>query len=319
MKKEIEVLMAVYNGEKFIREQIHSILNQTDPDVKIIIRDNASEDSTIKIVEECIHSHPDRIKLIRSAKNVGVIGNFAALMEQSKADYVMFSDADDVWKKDKIEKTFAKLKAIEKIHGSKKSILIHTDLTVVNRELQTIHESFWKYSNLNVTQKGHLLNRLLIQNVVTGCTVMVNRALLNLALPIPDHIVMHDWWLGLVASAFGSIDTVNAPTILYRQHGGNDTGAKKYGVISYLKRVLNRSQKKKISDNIQKRFRQAETLSERYKMMLSHENKDILDAFVKMESATFFKKRYLMAKYGFYKHGILRNAIEFLPLDWLWK
>lgn len=315
---KIEVLMAVYNGEKFIAEQLHSILNQTEKDLHITIRDNYSEDNTVKIVQDIAKAHPERISLICSAQNDGVIGNFAALMQQSRADYIMFSDADDVWHKDKIEKTFAKFNQLEKLYGKETPLLVHTDLIVTDRSLNLTAPSFWKFSHLDIA-KGNALNRLLVQNVITGCTVMINRALLKAAMPIPASIVMHDWWLGLNASALGHVGTVNEATMLYRQHGGNDTGAKKYGFISYLKRALDKKQKKKISENIQKRFKQAKSLLEKHKTNLNSDQIATIEAFIKMQNASFFHKRFLMAKHGLYKHGFLRNTIEFLPMDWFWK
>lgn len=318
MSYQIDVLMAVYNGEKYIEEQITSILNQTYQNLHLFIRDNASEDSTVNIIEKLMEQNPDRITLLCSLENVGVIGNFSALMEQSHADYVMFSDADDVWQLDKVEKTVAKLNELEKMHGKDKPLLVHTDLSVVNGQLKPLHPSFWKYSHIK-PHKGHTLNRLIVQNVVTGCTVLVNRPLLNLALPIPESIVMHDWWLALIASAFGQIGTVDEPTMLYRQHGSNDTGAKKFSIVSSLKRHLNKKEQQKISLTKPKRFKQAQELLQRYKQLLNPKQIILLSDFVLMEKASFFKKRYLMTKHKFLKHGFARNVASFLPFDSLKK
>lgn len=304
--------MAVYNGEKFIKEQIESILNQNHPHFHLIIRDNASQDSTVSIVHEIQNKHPGRITLLRSPNNVGVIGNFAALMHHSQADYVMFSDADDVWHQDKVAKTFAKFKAMEGMHGKTTPLLVHTDLSVANRQLDVVHPSFWKFSHLN-TSTGHALNRLLVQNVITGCTVMVNRSLLNLAMPIPENVIMHDWWLGLIASACGAIGTVDHSTMLYRQHGSNDTGAKRYGFVPYIRRVLNTKERQKISENVKKRFKQARHLLERHSNLLTRDQKLLLEAYIRLESASFFHKRYLTARHRFYKQGFLRNVMEFFP------
>lgn len=311
---QIDILMAVYNGAKYIEEQIDSILHQTYSDLHLTIRDNASEDNTVQIIEEMIKNYPDKITLICSLENVGVIGNFAALMEQSQADYVMFSDCDDVWMYDKVEKTMAKFSELEKLYGRDKPLLVHSDLTVVNRNLETIDPSFWKFTHIKPSQ-GHALNRLLVQNVITGCTMMVNRALLDLALPIPENVMMHDWWLGLIASAFGAIEEVDRSTILYRQHGLNDTGAKKYGLIPAMQRHLNKSTREKISAVRPKRFTQAKELLERHSKLLSQNQKEMLEDFVSLEHSSFLTKRILMAKHKFFKHGFSRNLAAFLPLD----
>ena len=102
-------------------------------------------------------------------------------------------------------------------------VLAHTDLVVVDENLHTIAPSFWSYSNLN-PYCGSRLNRLLIQNVVTGSATMINRALARLASPIPQGAVLHDWWLALVASALGRIEAIPEKTVLYRQHGRNCAG-----------------------------------------------------------------------------------------------
>lgn len=311
----IEILLAVYNGEKFIREQIESIIKQTHP-VQLIIRDNHSEDNTAAVVQDYASKYPGQVSLIQSTTNIGVIGNFTALMEVSKARYVMFSDADDLWHPEKVAKTFAKMKELESQHGYSKPFLVHSDLTVVDRNLNIIHPSFWNYSNLKPEQSSRM-EKQLVQNTITGCTTMVNRMLLDLALPIPEEIVMHDWWLGLIAAAFGKIETVNEPTMLYRQHGMNDTGAKKYGLISYFNRIRCLKTREKIASNKRKRFRQAEALLKNFANRLDAKQKEILCDYLKIEKASFLKKRALMIKHGFYKQGFLRNAAEFLPMDWL--
>lgn len=311
---EIDILLAVYNGERFIEEQIASILGQTHATINLIIRDNASTDQTVSIIQRLAKQHQTRIKLITSHVNQGVVGNFSALMKVSQASYVMFSDADDKWLPNKVELTLQKMKATEG-HDTLKPILIHTDLSVVDKDLQLIHPSFCRFSNID-PEKGKALAKQLVQNTITGCTTMVNRALLDLALPIPQEIVMHDWWLGIVAAAFGKIWFIDEPTILYRQHGMNDTGAKRYGLLSYFNRVKNPKERKKLSLNRQKRFRQAETLLTRYRLQLSLKQIELLEAYLMLENGPFFKKRALMIKYGFFKRGFLRNVMEFLPLEW---
>ncbi|KAF3362596.1 dTDP-rhamnosyl transferase RfbG [Chlamydiales bacterium STE3] len=316
--KTVQVLLAVYNGEQFIEEQITSILNQSYPLIHLIIRDNASQDATKAIIKKIVAEHPGKITLISSPTNDGVIGNFAKLAEASSADYVMFSDADDIWQQDKVAQSLEKMQQLEEIHGPKFPLLVHTDLTIVNRDQQLIHSSFWKYSNL-VPEKGHYLSRQLVQNVITGCTVLTNRPLLDLALPFPHDIVMHDWWLGLVAIALGKVACIDKQTMLYRQHGGNDTGAKRYGMFSFLKRFNQPKERNKLRLNAHKKLQQAKCLQTRYAEFLSHSDRETLEAFTRLHQVGFFEKRRLMLKFKFYKQGFLRNLIEFLPLEWLLK
>jgi len=307
----IEILLAVFNNEKFVGEQLQSILDQSFKSVHVIIGDDASTDNSFAILQQL---HCNRITLTRSEKNLGILGNFQKLISLSKAPYIMFSDGDDVWQKEKVLKTFTLMKDLEAQHGSKTPLLVHTDLKVVDRNLKTIHPSFWRYSKL---PEESSLPRQLVQNGITGCTVMVNRALLDLAMPFPDGIVMHDWWLGLVASSLGKVTALDEPTMLYRQHGSNDIGAKKYGVRSYVNRIQNPREREKMFTNAKKRFRQAELLLERYGHCMADDKKRTLEAFIEMSKSSYLKRRYLMFKHGFYKHGLLRNALELLPVEWL--
>lgn len=311
----IQVLLAVFNGERFIEEQVASILNQSYSDIHLVIRDNASCDNTVKILKRLQEEHPEKITVLFSETNDGVIGNFARLAEYATAPYVMFSDADDVWNKDKIALSFEKMQDLENIYGKEMPLLVHSDLKVVDKELQEIHPSFWSYSRIN--PENTTLSRQLVQNVVTGCTTLINRSLLKISLPFPDHIIMHDWWLGLVAIVLGKVSLLPTPTMLYRQHGGNDTGAKRYGLFSLIQRFRNAKEKEKIIHNNAKKYLQALALKSRFQNELSLKDLKIIEDFLRLPRSSFLKKRYLMYKHGFLKQGFLRNAFEFLPTEWL--
>jgi glycosyltransferase involved in cell wall biosynthesis len=315
---EIQILLAVYNGAKFVEEQINSILDQSYSNIHLVIRDNCSTDQTVAAIQKIMAVHPDKISLLLSPTNDGVIGNFAKLAEFSTAPYIMFSDADDVWHKDKALKSMAKMQELEKKYGQQSPILVHSDLTVVNQELEILHPSFWSYSKLDPI-KGNTLSRQLMQNVITGCTTLLNRPLLDAALPFPNGIVMHDWWIGLVATAMGHVDCVSEATMLYRQHGNNDTGAKKYGLKSYLQRFRSVKEKEKIGLNIEKKHIQAQALLDRFENQLNPSQQKLLQNYILLKQSSFFKKRYAILKNGFFKQGFLRNLLELLPHEWLLK
>lgn len=311
MSEKIEVLMAVYNGEKFVRQQIESIINQTYASVHITVRDNGSTDHSVEIVREIMGNHPNLITLMTSDENVGVIGNFSRLAQQATADYVMFSDADDVWLPEKIAKTFARMKALQSLHGKQRPLLVHTDLKVVQENLETIHPSFIQYVHLNPMLPTSL-SRQLIQNQITGCTLMVNRPLLDLANPIPQECVMHDWWLGLVAAAFGMSDFINESTMLYRQHGKNQVGAQKYSLLSILKKGMDSPSRKAAYDHWNKIVLQAQYFKARYATKLQSDQLDTLEAFMQFQQASIFQRGCLMCRYGFYRSGWMRNLLLWL-------
>jgi glycosyltransferase involved in cell wall biosynthesis len=306
LNKKIDVLIAVYNGEKYVRQQIESILGQSYKNIHLWIRDNHSEDNSVNIIEDIRRQHPQQITLITSSQNVGAIGNFAHLAQQAQADYIMFSDADDVWLPEKIAKTMHRMQQMEATHSNRMPLLVHTDLTVVKENLDVIHPSFWIYAFLK-PKLPHNLPRQLIQNQITGCTVMVNRALLDIAKPIPNDICMHDWWLGICTAAFGKCDALDEATMLYRQHGKNQVGAKKYSLFSMLKLLPDRIERKKSLHNQKMTFIQARTFIERYRNRLTMEQINILEAFLELNSASYWKRAKLVSKFGFFRVGFLRN------------
>ena len=215
------VLMSTYNGEKYIREQLDSILNQTIANqVQIYIRDDGSSDSTISIIEEYIAAGADII--LDKAENVGVIASFFELITTAlEADYYSFADQDDVWLKEKLEAAVEKLSSKEQECGKDTPLLYCGDTNLVDGELNLI-----KRESKNPRPS---FGNALVENICTGCTAVINRALLEkIRENIPDtgKIIMHDWWLYLIAEAYGTTIYDNEPHMNYRQHGNNEWGAK---------------------------------------------------------------------------------------------
>jgi glycosyltransferase involved in cell wall biosynthesis len=299
----VAILVAVYNVEKHLEALLSSLLAQDYPSIQIHLRDNCSKDRTREILKQWQQRYPEKIHLHFSPTNVGVIGNFAELTEIGNAPYLMYCDGDDVWFPSKVSKTLAKMQQLEKEYGISMPLLVHTDLQVVDEKLNVIAPSFWKYSKLNTHEKCHQLPRLLVQNHVTGCTTMINRALKELAAPIPLNCVMHDWWLALVAACFGKIGCIPEATMAYRQHSSNDTGAKAYGLLRYFKR-----KRSKPNHAIQKST-QVQQFIERYQFSLSKHDQTLLHAYLRLQKASLVKKIALIIRHGFFKSGFLRNFI----------
>jgi glycosyltransferase involved in cell wall biosynthesis len=231
--------MATYNGEPFLEQQLDSILAQSNQDWQLLIRDDGSDDNTVRIVEDYVSRLPDRIRLITDNENhLGASLNFGKLLEYADTEYIMFSDQDDVWLQNKIELTLNAMKAAEWIYPDK-PILIHTDLQVIDSELKTIANSLWSYQKL-FPEAGDDLNRIMAQNVVTGCTVMINKKAMAVSMPVPPEAIMYDWWLALNVCRHGKIAYVSIPSVLYRQHSRNSVGAKearKINIVNFLKKL----------------------------------------------------------------------------------
>lgn len=226
---KIDIALASYNGEKYISDQIASIL-ANEIMLKdfslgdIIISDNMSTDGTAAIVSEIARQHPNVRLLINEER--GVISNFNHAIKNSAADYIMLSDQDDIWFSNKIHKTIKKLLEIEGDGDRSSPALVFTDLTVTDSKLNTISASF--FQSQKIKPDGYkAAKNIFFSNVAPGCTMAFNRQLVELALPVPEQAVMHDWWLILVASTFGKVAHISDPTIFYRQHENNQVGAKK--------------------------------------------------------------------------------------------
>lgn len=302
---KVDILLAACNGEKFLKQQIDSILNQTYPNIRLIIRDDASSDATPTIIQSYIEKYPQRIIFIQENERQGVKCNFSKLMEYSTAPYIMFSDQDDVWMPQKVQVTLDQMENLEHKHGFH-PYLVHSDLVVVDKDLKILNPSFWRYANLNPHQ-AVTINRLLNQNVVTGCTVMINHLLLEIARPIPEEAFMHDWWMALAAAAFGKISFIQEPTMYYRQHGSNALGAQKFGSIKNLKANF----QKLMNKNVRK-FQQATSFYHRYYELFDQEQRAVLKTFLDLQRGSWLEKRKMIVKHGFYKQGFLRNVADFL-------
>ncbi len=219
------VVLSAYNGERHIAEQIESIRAQRFAGWSLIVRDDGSTDNTAGIVESFAKRDP-RISLVSDKRgNIGPwasFGELLAIAHERGAEYVFLADQDDVWDSVKMAEQWALMTVHEKINGTDRPVLVHSDLKVVDEDLREIHSSFRDFQRSSYDSSDPL-RTLLIHNAVAGCTIGVNRALLDFALPLPAG-AWHDWWLALSAAATGVIDSTRAPAVLYRQHSHNVVG-----------------------------------------------------------------------------------------------
>lgn len=231
------ILLSTYNGSDFIEKQLDSILTQTFKNFKIIIRDDGSTDNTYEILINYHLKYPDKIFLIEDGLgNLGSRRSFMKLLEIADTEYIMFCDQDDEWLPNKIEITLNQIKELEKRHGKDIPLLVFTDLVVVDQNLNTICESFWNYQKL-IPSISRSWKQLLAQNVITGCTVMINKKAKEVCLPYELPFMMHDHWMGVMVAKHGKVEYINEQTVLYRQHGKNVAGANKFGFL-YIKNKL---------------------------------------------------------------------------------
>lgn len=304
LNEKISILLSTYNGEKYLKNQLESLLIQACKNINVIVRDDGSVSDTLRILSSY------NVDLLESQSNVGPKKSFSLLLEytlqNSDSDYFMFSDQDDVWKEDKVEKTFKKMQEMEKKYLNL-PILVHTDLEVVSESLNIIDESFWHFENLDPSINQ--FSRLLLQNTVTGCTVMINRKLAELALPMPEDAIMHDWWLALVTSKFGKIAYLDEQTIKYRQHDKNSIGAKGFSYIFILMKFYKLFYKKELYlKHMHANLLQAKAFLEMYRKNLNGDTIQMLEEFTALESKSFWQKRKILLKHKLLKQGFIRNV-----------
>lgn len=298
----ITILLSTYNGEKYLKQQLDSLYAQTYKNIKIIVRDDGSTDSTMEILELY------NLNILSSNKNVGSSNSFFILLEYAlkttDSEYFMFCDQDDIWYSDKIDKTLKKMEELEKKY-SNLPLLVHTDLNVVNNRLSIINESFMLYQKIDA--KYNAFNNLLMQNIITGCTTMLNKKLSEICCPVSSDFILHDWWIGLVASTFGKIGYLNESTISYRQHDSNSIGAKRFNFTYIIKKfnTVNILELNKI---------QAEVFLNKYENKLNKDQRNLLEDFILINKKSFLIKRILLIKYNLYKQGFLRNLGLFFKI-----
>lgn len=311
MSDQVEILMAVYNGEPYLYEQLDSIFRQSYQNISLTVRDNCSSDGTLKILDHWKSKYPNAMRIIAGERNLGVVGNFAALIDQAKAPYVMLSDADDVWFPHKAEKSLHLMQMMEKECGKDTPLLVHTDLAVTDATLKMKYSSFWKETLLDGSRTLSL-KRALVENQVTGCTVMMNRPQVLKARPIPLDVPMHDAWLALVASSFGRVISLNEPTLFYRQHGKNDSGATRYGLSPYLKKLFDPKKKARILEIRKKRVLQAELFLNRYRGELPLESLEVVLRYLKVHRSSHAIRPFLLYKHGLLETGFLRKCYQII-------
>ena len=298
----IHIIMATYNGEKYVGQQIESILNSEDVDIFVTVYDDGSKDATLDIVTQFVKEQPDRIELIQNEKNLGLTLNFLHGLLNQDYDYVMFSDQDDVWKPDKVKKTYDYMRQTEKKAAKNQPIVVFTDAVIVDESLKEINPSFHQSGGYDTSKLD--LAHMLMENKMMGCTMMLNRAVIQKVNALPEHARFHDWWLALIAAAYGKIAYLPERTILYRQHGNNIVGDVSYG--SYVKKRMMALKQQK--EAIEATIAQARELYELYGEDMPEASRKILKDFVQLSDAGWFKRRRLLFKHGFFKSGFARNV-----------
>lgn len=309
--KRIAILVATYNGDKFIYEQLRSIFNAINfldssyYTCDIIISDDNSSDDTIKEIHRFSQLYP-KTSILDKSKKGGAINNFSYLIKninENVYDFFFFCDQDDYWKEEKLSIFLSEFSN----QREELPIAVHSDLSIVDSELRLIDKSMFNYQFLN---RSPSLYNLISQNSVTGCVLAVNRSLLKIAKSSSiEFSIMHDWYLALIALGFGKLIFIDSPTILYRQHGNNEVGAKKFSIFLFFlmeKRVRIYLKNSVLSINRTKE--QARLFLKDFSHKLDEKKvNDIRGYTDSFDKNIFVKIKFMIL--GFRKHGFIRNIV----------
>jgi hypothetical protein len=314
-KTKVLILLAAYNGEKYLAEQLQSIQRQTISDWTLLVRDDGSEDHSKDIIKE-FAAKDSRICLVDDEhEGRGTTKNFAALMQVALvegADAIFFADQDDIWLPHKLSSQLKFLQEMEAQYSAGTPLLCYSDLEVVDQHLHQIHPSFMRYEKMR-HEPDNPIHVLLTQNLVTGCSVVINRDLLELATPIPNGITLHDWWLAICAAACGRIGYIDRPLVQYRQHSTNQIGA------MTLDRLVNFSAARKrletIRDHMLGPIGQAQVLRERIReknLVCFGDSVQVLDQFVTCLDQGVIRRLWTIYRSPLRRQGPLRKLLLFV-------
>ncbi|MDR1766816.1 MAG: glycosyltransferase family 2 protein [Lachnospiraceae bacterium] len=364
----ITVLLATYNGERYLREQLDSVLGQTLPGaagkpdsqlqprggpasttarhpsaeapqgLRVLASDDLSTDGTPEILREYAGHYPERLVVLKNATpSGGAWQHFFRLLAAASGDYFMFCDQDDAWAADKVAVTLETMGRMEAAYGADTPLLVHGDVSVTDSDGNVIHKSLAAYQKIAVGDNS--FSHFLVENNITGSTVMINGAMAGLLIGtydradtasaasggssesavchgggsraaygmcgdvgnIPRNCVMHDWWMGLMASCFGHIGYVDRPLVRYRQHGDNALGARS-GFWQTVDRM-----REWHAGRYGPIFAQAEEFHRIFADRMPAEHMETLEAFIALRGQDRWGKMSAIRKHRLYKSTPLRT------------
>lgn len=301
-----EVLLSTYNGERFVGEFVASLARQSCRDFRLLVRDDGSRDGTVAAVRRAADESGLEVRFLPSPEgNCGVVRSFGALLGASRARYVMFADQDDLWHGDKIAEMLKLMRAAEARYGEDTPLLCHSDMRVCDDRGKVVADSFVRRTGLS--RRGGTLAETVIQNNVSGCAMMINRALKErVRLPFPEDAICHDWYLALLAAAAGRIVFADRPLVDYRIHGDNVFGAPRYGVRNWA-RMLCRG-RRELKHRLILTQRQAGAFLEQYRDLLGAADRELLGAWAGIGDSGKLGRIAACFKYGFRKNTVPRTV-----------
>ena len=298
-KAQVSVLLSVHGDSIFLKDFLDSLANQSFRDFVLVCRFDGAPSPAIRSL---VSDFPSAV-VLPDQTHYNVVTSYQRLLDaatEKSTPYFMFADQDDVWHPDKIARSVQTIKEAESARPAGTPVLVHSDLRVVDENLREIAPSMIRYQSLNPARVS--LADLMIQNNVTGCTTIFNRALASLA-RIPEEAICHDWYLALIAAAFGGIVFLPESLVDYRQHQDNVYGAvPRKGLLKHF------FQRRHLHERIQLTQRQAEAFLNQFRANLSDDQVRLLEDWSRCQSeSSYFTRLGPVWQHGFRKNDWLRT------------
>jgi glycosyltransferase involved in cell wall biosynthesis len=309
---EIDIAIPAYNCAAWLDDLIESILQQDVNNWRIVARDDASTDGTAARLAAWKQRLGERMMIVDGSerRNLGPVGNYNAILSATTSNWIMLADSDDVWRPGKVALTLQAMRAAEATHGTATPVLVFTDAEVVDEQLQPVAESYWRWSRANLAA-ANVFHRLVVDCPAISSTMMVNRALIALALPMPGAVWSQDWWAMMVAAAFGQIVTLDERTILYRRHSANDSlepyAATTKGMVHRLLAAPS-SARKKVRRLIDQIASQAGAFAERFHRELTASDLAALKAASRLPYVGGIQRRWSVVRHGLWFGSLPKNV-----------
>ena len=307
-KSDVTIVMSVFNGSKYLEEQLFSLSLQTYKNWKLLVRNNGSTDGTLKILKKFQEEHTDgRVKIVDTPVVIDpVYKSFMDLVDKADTRYLMLCDADDFWLPNKIELSLKGILEMEKNYGCEVPLLYHTDLTLVDENLSPYSTSMWRSQRLNPKRKSAI--QCLMHNHAVGNTFIFNNALQQKVTKRPECIIMHDVYLLIVASLFGAVDFGSKSQLLYRQHSANICGGRTLYNYTTLRA---KAEPNKIKQVLEQKWKLAKDVLEIYSSDMQENDIKAFADIASIPSSSWMRKRRLLIKNNAYMNGFIRNVALF--------
>jgi glycosyltransferase involved in cell wall biosynthesis len=305
----VEIALATYNAGPWLDPLLESLATQDFAAWRVLVRDDGSTDETPRRLSEWQNRLGERFAIVpgSGARNLGATGNFNAALEASAAPWVMMADQDDIWMPRKISRTLTAMRQAESKFGAGTPLAVFTDAEVMDGASVMIAPSYWRWNHIKLDRLNDL-RRIAMDSPALGCTMMVNRALLDVALPIAGDVPYHDWWLGMAAAAFGRLIPLHEATIRYRRHGGNVTSDPYLGGAA-VARILRSPvvPRQRLQRLIGQTAAQSRAFVDRYREQLRPRDFAALDCLAGLPSRGPLERRLAIFRHGLWFSSRLKN------------